>query len=131
MDLGFKIQKTNLGGRIRILEILSVPILRQIGQIWIFWPKFGQKLIFSWNKSQHPRDAMYANFLTKGTTLTFLVQICPKRILKLEIDKTNVVIRTSILKISCVPIFSVKTDNFDLFGPNLSKKEIRIWNSEN
>ena len=26
---------------------------------------------------------------------------------------------------------SVKTDNFDFFGPNLPKKEIRIWNSEN
>ena len=27
--------------------------------------------------------------------------------------------------------FSVKADNFDFFGPNLPKKEIWIWNSEN
>ena len=47
MDLGFKIQKTNLVIRIRMLKILSVPILKQNGQIRPFWPKFGQKWIFS------------------------------------------------------------------------------------
>ena len=27
--------------------------------------------------------------------------------------------------------FLDKTDNFEFFGPNLPKKKIRIWNSEN
>ena len=47
MDIAFKIQKTNLGIRIRILKIPSVPIFKQNGQIWPFWPRFGQKWIFS------------------------------------------------------------------------------------
>ena len=40
--LGFEIQKTNVGIRISILEIPCVPIFRQNGQLWIFWPKFGE-----------------------------------------------------------------------------------------
>ena len=48
---------------------------------------------------------MCANFKAKRTTLTFLAQIWPKRNLELEIHKTNVGIRISILKIPCVPIF--------------------------
>ena len=47
MDLGFKIQKTNLGIRISILKIPNEPILKQDGQIWLFWPKFGQKWSFN------------------------------------------------------------------------------------
>ena len=47
MDLGFKIQKINLGIRIRIMKIPSVSIFRQNGQIWLFWPKFGQKWVVS------------------------------------------------------------------------------------
>ena len=39
MDLGFKIQVNNFGIRIRILK--CVPIFRQNGQIWLFWPEFG------------------------------------------------------------------------------------------
>ena len=47
MDLGFKIQKTNLGMIICILKIPSVPIFRQNRQIGLFWPKFVQKWVFS------------------------------------------------------------------------------------
>ena len=36
MELGFKIQKINLGIRIRILKIPNVSIFRQNGQIWLF-----------------------------------------------------------------------------------------------
>ena len=42
---GFEIQKTNVGLRISILEILCVPIFRQNGQLWIFGLKFAQKWI--------------------------------------------------------------------------------------
>ena len=53
----------------------------------------------------HFQDSMCVNFQLKQTTLTFLVQICPKRKLGFEIQKTNVGIRISILEILCVPIF--------------------------
>ena len=45
MDLAFKIQKTNLGIKILILKIPNVPIFKQNGEIWLFWPKFAQKEI--------------------------------------------------------------------------------------
>ena len=48
---------------------------------------------------------MYANFQAERTTLPFLAQICLKGNLELEIHKTNVAIRISILEILCVPIF--------------------------
>ena len=47
MDLHFKIQKTYLGIIICIVKKPNVPIFRQNGQIGLFWPKFGQKWIFS------------------------------------------------------------------------------------
>ena len=73
---------------------------------------------------------MCTNFQVKQTTLTFLAQICPKIDLWSEIQKTTVRININVVKMPCMPIFR-KKDNFDFFGPNLSKKEIRIWNSEN
>ena len=45
MKLGFENQKTKVGIRISILEIQSVPIFRQNGQLLIFGPKFTQKWI--------------------------------------------------------------------------------------
>ena len=51
---------------------------------------------------------MHANFQTKQTALTFLVQICPKMDLGFEIQKTNIGIRISILEVLCVPIFRKK-----------------------
>ena len=49
---------------------------------------------------------MYANLHLKQTTFEFLDQICPKKKLGFEIQKTNAGIRISILEILCVPIFS-------------------------
>ena len=46
-----------------------------------------------------------ADFQLKRITLTFLAQICPKRKLELEIQKTNVGMRINMLEIPCVPIF--------------------------
>ena len=51
---------------------------------------------------------MCANFQAKQTALTFLAQICPKMDLGLQIQKTNVGIKISILEIPCVPIFRQK-----------------------
>ena len=59
---------------------------------------------------------MCANFQLKEIVLTFLVQICPKRKLGFDIQKTNVRIRVSILEIPFVPIFR-KID----FGVEVSK----------
>ena len=48
---------------------------------------------------------MCTNFQAKQTTLTFLAQIGPKMNLGLEIHKTNVGTRISIVKMPCVLIF--------------------------
>ena len=45
MNLGFEIQKTNVGIRISIFQTPCVPIFRQNEQLWLFWPKFTQKWI--------------------------------------------------------------------------------------
>ena len=66
---------------------------------------------------------MCTNFQLKQTTLTFLVQICPKRKLGFEIQKTNVGIRISIFEISCVPIFR-QNKQLWLFGPKFAQKKI-------
>ena len=73
---------------------------------------------------------MCANFQAKQTALTFLAQICPEIDLRLEFQKTNVGIRISILKISCVPI-SGKTNNFDFFDPNVLKNKFWGGNFKN
>ena len=66
---------------------------------------------------------MCANFQTKRTTLTFLAQICQKRHLELEIQKTNFEIRMSILEIPWVPIFR-QNGQIWLFGSKFAQK----WN---
>ena len=68
---------------------------------------------------------MCTNFQLKQTTLTFLVQICPKRKLVFEIQKTNVGIRISILEIPFVPIFR-QNEQFWSFGPKFAQKWI-LW----
>ena len=130
MDLGFKIQKTNLGIRIRILKIPNVPISKQNEQIWLSWPKFAQKWIFSsklrrkcWNKNEHPWDIMCAKFELRRTIWTFVAQICPKRKLGFETQKANVGIKISTLEIPCVPIFR-KNEQLWIFGPKFAQKWI-------
>ena len=66
---------------------------------------------------------MCANFQLKQTTLTFLAQICPKRKLGFEIQKTNVGIRISIFEIPCVPIFR-QNGQLWVFGPKFAQKWI-------
>ena len=68
---------------------------------------------------------MCANFQLKQTTLTHLAQICPKRKLGFQIQKTNVGIRIRILEIPCVPIFR------QFLGPNLPKNEFWGQNFKN
>ena len=68
-----------------------------------------------------------SNFQSKQRALTSSAQIWPKMDLGLEIQKTNVAIRISILEIICMPIFR-QTDNFDFLGPRLHKNEFWGWN---
>ena len=93
MDLGFKIQETDLVIRIRILKIPSVPIFKQNGQKWTFWPKFDQKWIFS---------SKLRKEMLKQEPAFLRYYVCQL------LDKTN---------------------NFDFFGPNLPKKELKLGNS--
>ena len=60
------------------------------------------------------RVCVCANFLAKQIALTFSDQIAPKMDLGLEIQKTNVGIRITILEILCQ--FSGKTNYFDFFS---------------
>ena len=55
--------------------------------------------------------------------MTFLAQICPKRKLGFEIQKTNVGIRISILEIPCVPIFR-QNGQLWIFEPKFAQKWI-------
>ena len=66
---------------------------------------------------------MYANFKATWTTLTFLSQICSKRNLELEILKTNVGIRISIIEIPCAQIFRQNAQLW-LFWPKFAQKWI-------
>ena len=73
---------------------------------------------------------MCTNFQAKQTALTFLAQICPKMELGLEIQKTNIGIKSASLRYY-VYQFSDKMDNFDFLGPNLPKNGFWGWNFKN
>ena len=66
---------------------------------------------------------MSVNFQLKRTTLTFLVQIYPKRKLGFGIQKTNVGIRISIFEIPFVPILRQNRQLW-LYGPKFVQKWI-------
>ena len=100
MDLGLEIEKSNVGIRIKILKILSVPIFNQYGELWLFRHKFAQKCILG-SEFQKPecefristfkilcvpifrknwqlrllQDTMCANFQSKRTTSSFSAEI--------------------------------------------------------
>ena len=78
MDLSFEIQKTNVGIRIHVLEILFVPIFRQKDNFEFFWPKFAQKWILGSefpNLSQRLKSAFplyhVCQFLVKMDSFKF------------------------------------------------------------
>ena len=86
MDLGLKIQKTNVRIRINIFEILCVPIFRQNRQLLTFSTQICPKMDFEGGilkisvrmQNQLLKDTMCANFQAKRTTFTFSAHICPK-----------------------------------------------------
>ena len=73
---------------------------------------------------------MRANFQEKQTTLIFSTQIFPKMIFGVGISQIQFWIRNlNFQDTMCVNFLLKRTTYF--FGPNLPKKEIRIWNLEN
>ena len=119
MDLGFKIQKTNFGVRICILEIPCVPIFRQSPQIC---PKMDLGLEIQ-KTNVEIRISIPDILCMPISPLIFLAQICPKMDLGLEIEKPNFGIRISILEIPCVPIFR-QNGQLSLFWPKFTQKGI-------
>ena len=69
---------------------------------------------------------MCANFQAKQTALTFLAQICPKMDLGLQIQKTNVGIKISILEIPCVPIFRQKRTTLTFLAQICRKTDLGL-----
>ena len=117
--LAFWIQKTNVGRRISILEISCVPMFRQNRQIWIFGPKFNQKLILrsKFQKSKSGFGIRILEMLCAPTSrqtdnFEFLASNLPKltcwgqnfRNLSLDLESTPPIYH--------VCQFSVKMDNF-------------------
>ena len=108
MDLGFKnqhhrnlslkLEKTNIKIRISILEKLSPSSLSPLS---LSLSPLSLSLSLSFSLSLYVR----ANYQAKQTVLTFSAQICSKLDLRLEVQKTNIRIRISILEILYILIF--------------------------
>ena len=114
MDLGFEIQKTNVGIRISILEIPCVPIFRQNGQLWLFEPKFAQKWILG-SEFQKSKSGFGISILEilcapifrqNGQLWIFGPKFAQKWILGSEFQKSKSGFGINTSKIPCVPIFS-------------------------
>ena len=52
MGLDFEIQKINVGKRIGILEISSVSVFKQNGQLWLFLSKFARNEVLVGNSEK-------------------------------------------------------------------------------
>ena len=85
-------------------------------------------------KNQHPRDTACVSvcacvcvcvfqFSGKTDNFDFFGPNCPNMDLGLEIQKTNVTIRISILEITCIPIFR-QSERLRLFQPIFALKWI-------
>ena len=88
-----------------------------------FWSQIWKlrELMF---KNQHLWDNLYTNFQTKRDNFDFFGPNLSKKMdLGLEIQKTNVWIRISILEISCVPFFR-QNGQLQLFRPKFAQKWI-------
>ena len=124
MDLWLKIDKTNVTIRISIYYVCQFS--GKTNNFDFFDPNLPKNEFWGRNfknlyqiRNLHIQDDMCVNFQLKQTTLTFLAQICPKRKLGFEIQKTNIGIRISILEIPCVPIFRQNRQLW-IFGPKFA-----------
>ena len=69
-------------------------------------------------------------FIQNEQLWIFWLKFVQKKDLGFKTGKKNVGIRINIVETLLAP-FSAKLGNFNIFGPNLPKKEIMIWNSGN
>ena len=121
MDLGLEIEKSNVGIRIKILKILSVPIFNQYGELWLFRHKFAQKCILG-SEFQKPEcefristfKILCVPIFRKNWQLRLFWPNWPN-FKNLGSDSESSPPRYDVRQ------FSVKTDNFEFFGRNLGK----------
>ena len=135
--LGFKIQKTNVGIRISMLEIPCVPIFRQNRQLFVFGPKFAQKWILG-SKFQKSKSGFGISILEilcapifrqNGQLWIFGPKFAQKWILGSEFQKSKSGFRISTSNITCANFQSKWTTfNFSKFTKNEKlKKELKIF----
>ena len=114
VDLGSKLQKSKSGFRIRILEILSLPIFRQNGWLRIFRFKCAQKWLLG-SKFQKSKPELWIStfeilyvliFKQNGWLRIFGAKIAQKWILGPKSQKAKSGFRINTCNIPCVPIFS-------------------------
>ena len=137
-DLELKTEKTNVGTKLNIVETLCVPIFSQTGQHWLFWSKFCQKIDLGseiqktnvWIRISIVDMPCVVIFRKNAKLWPFQPKFVQKWILGSEIQKSKSGFRIYTSKMPLCQ-FSVRRENFDFFGLNLPKKEIRIWNSQN
>ena len=122
MDLGLKFQKTDVGIRINILEILCMLIFRQNGQR-NFSTQTCPKMELGLKIQKADVGIRISILEILCLQMNFSTQICREMDLGLEIQKTNVRIKISILEIPCVPIFR-QNGHFFTFLPKFAKKLI-------
>ena len=113
--LGFEIQKTNVGIRSSILEILCVQIFRQSRELWICGPKFGICI-----RNQHPWDTM-STFRQNKKLWIFGLKFAQKQVLGSKFQKCKSGFWISILEVLRA---SGLRQNIQLwiFGPKVVQK---------
>ena len=112
--LCFEIQKTTLGIRISIFEIQCVLIFRKNRQLWLFGPKFTEKLIlgpkFQKSKSRFGisiLEILCAPIFRENAQLwIFGPKFALKWILGSEFQKSKSGCKINSSNIPCVPLFS-------------------------
>ena len=127
--LGFEIQKTNAGIKMTTYAIPRVPIFGQNRQLWLFGPKFPQRWILGskFRKSKSRFGISILEILGVPISDKFLGPNLPKNGFQSRNFKNlSPDSESALLRSMCANVH-----NSDFFCPNFTKKEIRIWNSEN
>ena len=118
--VGSEFPKSKSGFEISSSKIASAPIFRQNGQFWLLSPNLPKNEFCDRNFKNLSLDSESA---PPKYHVYQLSDICPKTDLGLEIQKTNVGIRISILKIQCVLIFR-QNRQLKIFWLKLAQKWI-------
>ena len=128
------LDKTNVGVRIAILEILCVLIFRQNGQLWLFSPKFAQKWIKGWKLRKLMLECELSSsryyvcqFLGETNNFDFFGPNLPRNEFWVQNFKNLSADSGSTHPRYYVCQFSGKTDNFKFFHLNLGKLPNYMW----